>query len=764
MSTCWAIIIGINQYQGFQPLMQAQNDAVGIRKYLIEDAGFAPENCILLSDLSKSTEQQAVYPDQLSINEWLQDICQGRVQNDDTLWFYFSGYGAQADNKDYLMPVDGDPAQVKQTGIALQDVIKYLNQAPTKNIMMVLDMNRSQSALAGQAIGEQVTKLARKNRIPLILSCQPNEFSHETLAVRHGLFTAALLEGLRYEGCATLSHLERYLVERVPELCDQHWRPIQNPVVALPEEHKFELLWHQREVIEPDTTPVSEAATGLVSPETEAPWEGDGLVGTEAPWESDGPGTEAPWEGGGLEADAPWFHEEPNVDDLSPEEPFLIPENPDDDFGSEGVIPDLGPGPIDNFDLDEETQEGSKESLPIGYEEIDNPDDYGTTLTEDLPDAGPKKSCFSSCLGSLAALVVTLLFVAFVLRNQPVMQNALEQLPSDWPTNAGLGSNDEDDPEPSTLDDPDADPTLDPTVDNPDAETLDNLEAELPDDFDLENLDAEDLENLDLDLENLDLENLDLENLDLDTPEIIDVDLEELGLEVDEAGVDGGAGITPDNPDAPAASPNTVTAASNTVPSSSSGEDTAALLEDARRTLRPSQASRFATAIATASKIPSGDPNYDQAQADIQRWSRVILDLAEGRAAESELQAAMDAAKLIPSEPADVYRDAQERISFWEARAKSRELIREAQAIPRMGQASTYQKGILKLQEVPSDHPIEYGDAQRLIGEWTGKMLTIARARAAQGRYSSAIEAAALIPQNTPNYDQAQAEIKRWQN
>ncbi|MEL6333557.1 MAG: peptidase C14, partial [Cyanobacteria bacterium J06626_26] len=155
-------------------------------------------------------------------------------------------------------------------------------------------------------------------------------------------------------------------------------------------------------------------------------------------------------------------------------------------------------------------------------------------------------------------------------------------------------------------------------------------------------------------------------------------------------------------------------------------------------------------------------PNYAQAQADIKRWSQVILDLAEGRAAENELDTAINAAELIPSEPADVYQTAQERIGFWQTRADARALIREAQAIPRIGQASTYQNGILKLQEVPDNLPIEHGDAQRLIGEWTEKMLTIARARAAQGLYDSAIEAASLIPENTENYQQAQTEITRW--
>ena len=79
-----------------------------------------------------------------------------------------------------------------------------------------------------------------------------------------------------------------------------------------------------------------------------------------------------------------------------------------------------------------------------------------------------------------------------------------------------------------------------------------------------------------------------------------------------------------------------------------------------------------------------------------------------------------------------------------------------------MGQASTYQRGILKLQEVPDNLPTEHADAQRLITEWSGRMLSIAQARAAQGRFFSAIEAAELIPEDTASYDQAQAEIRRW--
>ena len=713
MSNSWAIIIGINQYQGFQPLMQAQNDAVGIRRYLIEDAGFPPENCILLSDLSKSTDQEAVFPDRVAINDWIETICQGRVQRDDTLWFYFSGYGAQADGNDYLMPVDGDPAQVKQTGIALQDVVKHLKQAPTKNTMMVLDMNRSQSSLAGQAIGEQVMKLARKARIPLILSCQPNEFSHETLAVRHGLFTAALLEGLRYDGCATLSHLERYLIERVPELCEHHWRPIQNPLVLLPEEHKFQLLWHQRDATVATTADAVPAAA-MAAPVM------DGAA----------------------------------VDEEVPDTEFLIPDSPETDlipdYSDADLIPDNRDADlVDGVDLIPESELNLEEGLPeepaqepflVETDTSDDEDIYGTTTIDDLPEDQPVKGNWGGCIGLLAAFAALGLLLAVLFRNQALVQSTLQdRLPPEWLARIGLDSDEQ------TGEGADGD-TVDPSVgDVPAAEPVEDAAAQAPDDPDAEGPDDPDAEPV-------------------EAPD--DAVVETPDGEANEGDTDGRTeGTTGGDAAAEAPTAQVATAGGTTAPSTStdSGVDTAALLENARRSLRPSQASRFASAIATARQIPPGDPNYAQAQEDIQRWSQVILDLAEGRAADNELTAAINAAQLVPREPANLYREAQDQIDVWQRRAEVRALIREAQAIPRMGQASTYQRGILKLQEVPDDLSIEYADAQRLISEWAAKMLTIAQDRAAQGLYFSAIEAAELIPENTASYDQAQAEIRRWQ-
>ncbi|MEL7228077.1 MAG: peptidase C14, partial [Cyanobacteria bacterium J06576_12] len=152
----------------------------------------------------------------------------------------------------------------------------------------------------------------------------------------------------------------------------------------------------------------------------------------------------------------------------------------------------------------------------------------------------------------------------------------------------------------------------------------------------------------------------------------------------------------------------------------------------------------------------------EEAQQDIRSWSQIILDIAEGRATSGNLSGAIAAANVMPYDNAELHQKAKERIVFWQQREQSRGIIQAAQAIPRSGQASSYQKGIVKLAEVPIEHP-EYETAQRLSDEWSDRIFSIAQARAAQGRRQAAIQAAVLVPAGTTAYEPTQQAIKRWQ-
>ena len=222
MNNFWAIAVGIKQYQNFQPLGYAQRDASLLHHFWVEEVGIPADHCTLWTEVSPSINPHAVYPDCGNIRNAIAQTCQQRVQPGDILWVFFSGYGVQFQGQDYLVPIDGNADQIPTTAIAVENLMTLLRNTPTRNIIVVLDINRSQGAIDGQRVGQQIADLAQRYGISTILSCRHDQFSHETLALRHGFFTATLLEGLRYERCMTLDALTQYLSQRLPELTDHH--------------------------------------------------------------------------------------------------------------------------------------------------------------------------------------------------------------------------------------------------------------------------------------------------------------------------------------------------------------------------------------------------------------------------------------------------------------------------------------------------------------------------------------------------------------
>jgi uncharacterized caspase-like protein len=233
-----AIAIGINQYQHFQPLSYAQQDAQAFSDFWTYQAGLSLDQCLLLSEVSQPIQGESTYPDRPTIEGWIDKICRGnhpqfQLDAEDYLWLFFSGYGSSVDGQDYLMSIESDPNQVTTTGLSMAWLFNSLAHLPTQNLLVVLDMNRPSSLQVGGLLGNQTANLARELEISTLLSCQPGQFSQETLELRQGLFTAALLEGLRSGQCSTLASLDHYLHRRLMELSDQHNRPNQQALMVV---------------------------------------------------------------------------------------------------------------------------------------------------------------------------------------------------------------------------------------------------------------------------------------------------------------------------------------------------------------------------------------------------------------------------------------------------------------------------------------------------------------------------------------------------
>lgn len=232
----WAIVVGLNQYQHFQPLSCAQQDAHTVHHYLIHELGFQAEHCLLLTDTSPPVWGKPTQPTRVNLLSWIELLAKSCLHPDDLLWFFFSGYGVVHEGKDYLVPVDGNPVDIPSTCLAISIVLERLKAVVSDgSLLFLLDVSRSQGNISpGQGVGLQTAQVAHQLGVPTLLSCQPGQFSCEMSSLGQGLFTMALLEGWRYQPGTSIAALTQFLGDRLPELSQHYWQPIQKPLLICP--------------------------------------------------------------------------------------------------------------------------------------------------------------------------------------------------------------------------------------------------------------------------------------------------------------------------------------------------------------------------------------------------------------------------------------------------------------------------------------------------------------------------------------------------
>lgn len=119
--TSYAIVIGIENYRQKLPKADyAVADAKTVTKYLITAMGYPEENIITLTNEHATNVDFAKY-----FEKWLPN----NVEKDSTVFIYYSGHGAPNTKTGdaYLVPYDGDPSFIEQTGYPLKKLYESLN-------------------------------------------------------------------------------------------------------------------------------------------------------------------------------------------------------------------------------------------------------------------------------------------------------------------------------------------------------------------------------------------------------------------------------------------------------------------------------------------------------------------------------------------------------------------------------------------------------------------------------------------------------------
>ena len=232
----YAIVIGIEKYRQKLPKADyADNDARIMAEYLTKVMGYPEENIVtLLNDRALKSDFEKYF------EKWLGN----NVEKGSSVFIYFSGHGAPNTKTGdaYLVPYDGDPTFIDQTGYSLKRMYDALGKLPAKEIVVALD-----SCFSGAGGRSVIAKGAR----PLVMNLQNNMILSKNMTVLsassgdqisstydekgHGLFTYFMLKGIKNEnvlnpdGSIKMDDLFGYLKPQVERIARKQYNNEQTP-------------------------------------------------------------------------------------------------------------------------------------------------------------------------------------------------------------------------------------------------------------------------------------------------------------------------------------------------------------------------------------------------------------------------------------------------------------------------------------------------------------------------------------------------------
>lgn len=216
----YAIVVGIEKYADpdLPQAIFAEHDAEAVRAHFV--ALGVPARQIKMLSGSRATKSQ--------LTAYLEQWLPANVKNDSRVFFYFSGHGAPAaDSREaYLLPFDGDPEYLSDTGYPLKRLYAKLNGLGAERILVALDS--CFSGAGGRSVVAPGTRplatktepwLLGKGHVTAISASKNDQVSGTIDGKGHGIFTYFFLKGLNgaaaSENRVTVQGLFRYIQPKV---------------------------------------------------------------------------------------------------------------------------------------------------------------------------------------------------------------------------------------------------------------------------------------------------------------------------------------------------------------------------------------------------------------------------------------------------------------------------------------------------------------------------------------------------------------------
>lgn len=233
-----AVVIGLERYRNELPqASHAEQDARVVARYLSGTMGYEEGNiALLLNDRATKGDMEKYF------ETWLPN----RVESEDTVFVYFSGHGAPnaKTGEAYLVPYDGDPVFLNNTGYSLSRLYQSLANLPAKEVVVVLDScfsgagGRSVIAKGMRPIITEVkSPLLGKGKTIVLAASSGQQVSSTYEQKAHGLMTYFFLKGLQGEadtnkdGKIDIAELFEYLRPQVERVARRDFNNEQTPLL-----------------------------------------------------------------------------------------------------------------------------------------------------------------------------------------------------------------------------------------------------------------------------------------------------------------------------------------------------------------------------------------------------------------------------------------------------------------------------------------------------------------------------------------------------
>jgi len=229
----FAVVVGIGKYSDIPEAQYADRDGEAVKNHLLS-LGFPSRNVVHL------TGEKAGYK---GIEKFVETWLPKNVAENSRVVFYFSGHGApDAQNgQAYLLPYDGDPNFLENTGYPIKRLYEKLGALKAKDIIVAMDScfsgagGRSVLAKGARPLVTKVEASTVPGNLAVFAAASGDQITSTLEEQGHGTFTYYFLKGLGGEaknasGQVTVKALYDYLKPKVQDAARRQNRD-QEPVL-----------------------------------------------------------------------------------------------------------------------------------------------------------------------------------------------------------------------------------------------------------------------------------------------------------------------------------------------------------------------------------------------------------------------------------------------------------------------------------------------------------------------------------------------------